>query len=268
MSRICSGPAATTESMRCDLHVHTTALGDVHGAPAWRRVPRKLQPSGRRLRKAETARHGPGDHHRSRLHRRGGSTAAARGLLPQRGSHLPPAQRHGIARGGLRHHGTGPRGAAAAARRFRIAGGVARRAAAVLSAPTTYSRASPGGAGWRISTAWRGISRRWRRTTRHAAGAPTGARRRLADRMDKAEVGGSDAHAMASVGCAWTPVRRRADEAANIWRDCAAAWAASRGECGSVWKLTRDVLAIGAGHAAGTTRQPRRWRRWPWRFLW
>jgi len=67
---------------------------------------------------------------------------------------------------------------------------------------------------------------------------------RLADVAARAEVGGSDAHAMASVGSAWTTVpgaRNRQEYLAGLRRGLGRV----RGESGSVYKLTRDVLAIG-----------------------
>lgn len=69
---------------------------------------------------------------------------------------------------------------------------------------------------------------------------------RLADFASKAEVGGSDAHAMASVGCAYTAVpgaRTRQEYLDGLRRGMGKV----RGETGGYWKLTRDVLAIG-GH--------------------
>jgi predicted metal-dependent phosphoesterase TrpH len=67
---------------------------------------------------------------------------------------------------------------------------------------------------------------------------------RLADLAARAEIGGSDAHAMASVGCAWTTVpgaRNRQEFLAGLRRGQGRV----RGEAGGVYKLTRDVLAIG-----------------------
>lgn len=69
---------------------------------------------------------------------------------------------------------------------------------------------------------------------------------RLADFASKAEIGGSDAHAMASVGCAYTVVpgaRTRQEYLDGLRRGLGKV----RGETGSYWKLTRDVLTIG-GH--------------------
>jgi predicted metal-dependent phosphoesterase TrpH len=66
----------------------------------------------------------------------------------------------------------------------------------------------------------------------------------LADRSARAEVGGSDAHVMASVGCAWTTVpgaRNRQEYLDGLRRGLGRV----RGETGSWYKLTRDVLAIG-----------------------
>jgi predicted metal-dependent phosphoesterase TrpH len=66
----------------------------------------------------------------------------------------------------------------------------------------------------------------------------------LADFSAKAEVGGSDAHAMASVGCAWTVVpraRSRQEYLDGLRRGLRKV----RGDTGGYWKLTRDVLTIG-----------------------
>ena len=67
----------------------------------------------------------------------------------------------------------------------------------------------------------------------------------LADFSANAEVGGSDAHAMASVGCAWTVVPRargRQEYLDGLRRGLGKV----RGDTGGYWKLTRDVLTIGA----------------------
>lgn len=66
----------------------------------------------------------------------------------------------------------------------------------------------------------------------------------LADRAARAEIGGSDAHAMASVGCAWTavPGARNRQEYLDGLRN---GQGRVRGETGSWFKLTRDVFAIG-----------------------
>ena len=66
----------------------------------------------------------------------------------------------------------------------------------------------------------------------------------LADFAGKAEVGGSDAHALASVGCTWTSVRgaRTREEFLEGLRR---GQGRVRGATGSYWKLTRDILAIG-----------------------
>jgi predicted metal-dependent phosphoesterase TrpH len=66
----------------------------------------------------------------------------------------------------------------------------------------------------------------------------------MADLSARAEVGGSDAHAMASVGCAWTVVpgaRNRQEFLQGLRRGMGRV----RGEHGSYGKLTRDVFAIG-----------------------
>jgi predicted metal-dependent phosphoesterase TrpH len=68
---------------------------------------------------------------------------------------------------------------------------------------------------------------------------------RLADLSARAEVGGSDAHAMASVGCAWTTVpgaRNRQEYLAGLRHGLGRV----RGETGGIFKLTRDVFSIGS----------------------
>jgi len=68
----------------------------------------------------------------------------------------------------------------------------------------------------------------------------------LADFSGSIEVGGSDAHAMASVGCAWTVVpraRSRQEYLDGLRRGMGK----TRGATGGYCKLTRDVLTIG-GH--------------------
>jgi predicted metal-dependent phosphoesterase TrpH len=66
----------------------------------------------------------------------------------------------------------------------------------------------------------------------------------LADLAARVEIGGSDAHAMASVGSAWTAVPGARD-AGEYLRGLRAGKGRVRGENGSCYKLTRDVLAIG-----------------------
>jgi predicted metal-dependent phosphoesterase TrpH len=66
----------------------------------------------------------------------------------------------------------------------------------------------------------------------------------LADFSAKAEVGGSDAHVMASVGCAWTVVpraRSRQEYLDGLRRGMGKV----RGATGGYWKLTRDILTVG-----------------------
>ncbi len=66
----------------------------------------------------------------------------------------------------------------------------------------------------------------------------------LADWAALAEVGGSDAHAMASVGCAYT-VAPRARSKREFLDALRTGHGRVRGETGGFWKLTRDVLSIG-----------------------
>jgi hypothetical protein len=65
----------------------------------------------------------------------------------------------------------------------------------------------------------------------------------LADFAARAEVGGSDAHAMPSVGCAWTVVPRARDKREYL-DGLRRGFGKVRGETGSFYKLTRDVLCI------------------------
>jgi predicted metal-dependent phosphoesterase TrpH len=67
---------------------------------------------------------------------------------------------------------------------------------------------------------------------------------RLAGWMGKAEVGGSDAHGMASVGCAWTMVRQARTKQEYL-EGLRQGMGTVRGKTGGIWKLTREVLAIG-----------------------
>jgi hypothetical protein len=66
----------------------------------------------------------------------------------------------------------------------------------------------------------------------------------MADLTARAEVGGSDAHAMASVGCAWTVVPGARDRK-EFLQGLRRGMGRVRGEHGSYGKLTRDVFAIG-----------------------
>jgi len=78
----------------------------------------------------------------------------------------------------------------------------------------------------------------------HMSARANRAAAQLADAAARAEVGGSDAHAMASVGTTWTvvPGARTRQEYLDGLR---AGLGRVRGETGSWWKLTRDVLSIG-----------------------
>src|SRR6185369_17430871 len=78
-----------------------TALGNVYPPVATQSLSRKLQPAARSVREAQTSRHGSGDRHRSRFHRRGGGTALAPRFLPQRRGHVHAARREPAPRGSL-----------------------------------------------------------------------------------------------------------------------------------------------------------------------
>jgi predicted metal-dependent phosphoesterase TrpH len=67
---------------------------------------------------------------------------------------------------------------------------------------------------------------------------------RLADLASLAEVGGSDAHVMASVGCAYTVVPRASTKQEYL-EGLRYGHGKVRGETGGWAKLTRDVLSIG-----------------------
>ncbi len=66
----------------------------------------------------------------------------------------------------------------------------------------------------------------------------------MADNPGKIEAGGSEAHAMASVGCAWTVVPR-ARSKQEVLDGLRRGEGKVRGAAVSYWKLTRDVLSIG-----------------------
>ena len=66
----------------------------------------------------------------------------------------------------------------------------------------------------------------------------------LADWSALAEVGGSDAHAMGSVGCTYT-VAPRARTKEEFLEALRRGQGRVRGETGGIWKLMRDVLSIG-----------------------
>ena len=66
----------------------------------------------------------------------------------------------------------------------------------------------------------------------------------LADWSARAEVGGSDAHAMGSVGSAYTVVPGARDKREYL-EGLRRGRGRVRGQAGGVWKLTREVLAIG-----------------------
>ncbi len=94
---------------------------------------------------------------------------------------------------------------------------------------------------WLFETAFPGIETQnghmLARANRHAA--------MLCDLASASETGGSDAHVMASVGCAYTVVpgaRDKQEFLAGLRRGLGRV----RGDSGGFPKLTRDVLAIGA----------------------
>lgn len=68
----------------------------------------------------------------------------------------------------------------------------------------------------------------------------------LAGRLRKAEVGGSDAHALASVGTAYTEVPR-ARNAEEFFRGLRAGRGKIGGAHGGYFKLTRDIFCIAGG---------------------
>jgi predicted metal-dependent phosphoesterase TrpH len=68
---------------------------------------------------------------------------------------------------------------------------------------------------------------------------------RLASHARRITVGGSDAHALRSAGSVWTEVRG-ARSKAEFLEGLREGHAQVRGESGNYWKLTLDVLAIGA----------------------
>lgn len=75
----------------------------------------------------------------------------------------------------------------------------------------------------------------------------------LADFAARAEVGGSDAHAIASVGCAYTVVPYARDKR-EFLDGLRRGLGRVRGETGGYVKLTRDVWSIGRGMVANNPR--------------
>ena len=68
---------------------------------------------------------------------------------------------------------------------------------------------------------------------------------RLASHARRMTVGGSDAHALRSAGSVWTEVRGARNKA-EFLEGLREGHAQVRGEPGNYWKLTLDILAIGA----------------------
>jgi len=72
---------------------------------------------------------------------------------------------------------------------------------------------------------------------------------RLAERMaghsGRVKLGGSDAHTLLSLGSAWTCVPGARNKA-EFFDGLRRGWGQVQGESGSFWRLTRDVLQIGA----------------------
>jgi predicted metal-dependent phosphoesterase TrpH len=66
----------------------------------------------------------------------------------------------------------------------------------------------------------------------------------MADFTARVEVGGSDAHAMPSVGCTYTVVPRARNKE-EFLLGLRHGFGRVRGETGGIWKLTRDIWAIG-----------------------
>jgi predicted metal-dependent phosphoesterase TrpH len=68
---------------------------------------------------------------------------------------------------------------------------------------------------------------------------------RLASYAGRVAIGGSDAHALGSAGSVWTEVRGARNKA-EFLAGLRVGRARVGGEAGNYWKLTRDVLAVGA----------------------
>lgn len=80
----------------------------------------------------------------------------------------------------------------------------------------------------------------------HMLESANGSAARLAQQWDKIGIGGSDAHALPSVGMAYTevPGARSKEE---FFAGLRAGMSRVAGDCGTFARLTRDVLIIGAG---------------------
>ena len=195
--------------------------------------------------KLEAARHGPGHGHRSRFHRCRREPAFPPRFLPQRRGHLYAAQRQSTARRRLRHHRTRPHRTAAPTQRFRIAVRVAGGSRSVLQRQSrllrpdraAFHRRFPLCSKLPFPRSKRSTAICWRSANANAAA--------LADRAARAEVGGSDAHAMATRRAARGPWFPAPATDRNICSGLRRGMGRVRGETGGYRKLTRDVFSIG-----------------------
>ena len=127
---------------------------------------------------------------------------------------------------------------------FRVAGRLARRARPFLQRQPRFLEPDRAPRPGRFRAVRIGLPRRRNAQRPHAPEAPTPTPRRWPISRRRAEVGGSDAHVMASVGCAWTVVPGRAQQGGVSGRPAPRPRQGARRDRRPS-KLTRDVLAIG-----------------------
>ena len=97
----------------------------------------------------------------------------------------------------------------------------------------------------KISSGFGITFRRSKRATATCWKAPTPTPPLWPTQWEKIAIGGSDAHALASVGTAYTEVPGRAKQGRILRRRCAMGQGRVAGESGCFIKLTRDVFSIG-----------------------
>ena len=209
--------------MRCDLHVHTRHSG-MCGVPLLERVCRESyndpQAVYEKLKRLGMDLVTVTDHD---------SIDAAEALRSRPDFFLSEEvtcrlpSRHRIARGRVRHHRARPRGdARAGATDFESLTAYLDERGLFFSANHVFSSLTGRRALADFELFATASSPPSKPATATCWRAPTRAPRCWPIRSARAEVGGSDAHAMASVGCAYTVVPR-ARTSTNIWKACAAA---------------------------------------------
>jgi hypothetical protein len=115
--------------------------------------------------------------------------------------------------------------------------------AASSSASITFSQASPANATWRISSGSNGTSQPSKPSNGHLLESANQDAAQLAKQWGKTGVGGSDAHALPSVGAAYTEVPGARDKQ-EFFDGLRNGLGRVAGESGCFSKLTLDVYVI------------------------